>query len=179
MPAAPTQIKCVRALSPSPNLKREMDTGARPRYGAGVIASLVAEAVFIAIVMMASWLRGTDPWMVTRMPGSFLLGPDAVRPPGFEPGDVLIGMLAHLGLGILVGLLYAALRPRLGVSPVAGGLITGGILYALGFWILPLAFPEWLAPFSLPPMEKMLEAVTHAVYGWVFGVVFARLTRVG
>lgn len=131
------------------------------------------------MVMVVAWLRGMDPWMVTRMPGSFLLGPDAVRPPGFEPGDVVIGMLAHLGLGILVGLLYAALRPRLGVSPVAGGLITGGILYALGFWILPLAFPEWLSPFWLPPTEKMLEAVTHAVYGWVFGVVFARLTGIG
>lgn len=156
-----------------------MDTRVRPLYGAGVTASLVAEAVFIVMVMMVSRLRGKDPWRVTRMPGSFALGPDAVRPPGFVPEDVLIGMLTHLWLGVLVGLVYAALRPRLGVSPVAGGLITGGILYALGFWILPLTFPEWLSPFWLPATEKLLQVVAHAVYGWVFGVAFARLAGVG
>jgi hypothetical protein len=157
----------------------EMERRIRPHYLAGVAASLAAEVVFIAMVMMVSWLRGKDPWMVTRMPGSFVLGPDAVRPPGFEPGDVLIGMLAHLLLGVLVGLIYAALRPRLGVSPVAGGLITGGILYALGFWILPVLFPGWLSPFWLPPTEKVLQVVAHAVYGWVFGMAFARFARVG
>lgn len=152
-----------------------MDTRAHPHYRAGVAASLIAEAVFIAMVMMVSWVRGRDPWMVTRMPGSILSGPDAVKPPGFVPGDVIIGMLSHLWLGILVGLIFALLRPRLGVSPVVGGLITGGVLYALGFWILPLAFPEWLSPFWLPPTEKVLELFAHAVYGWVFGTAFARL----
>lgn len=151
----------------------------RPRYRAGVAASLIAEVVFIAMVMMVSWFRGQDPWMVTRMPGSFILGPDAVRPPGFEPMDVLIGMLAHLSLVVLVGLTYAALLPRVGVSPVVGGLITGGVLYALGFWILPLSFPQWLAPFWLPPVGRALQAMAHAVYGWVFGAAFARLARTG
>lgn len=117
--------------------------------------------------------------MVTRVPGSFILGPDAVHPPGFEPSDVLIGMLTHLCLSVLVGLVYAASLPRVGVSPVAGGFITGGVLYVLGFWILPLSFPQWLAPFWLPPMGRALQAVAHAVYGWAFGTAFARLARTG
>lgn len=149
----------------------------RPQYGAGVAASLLAEAVFITMVMIVSWFRGQDPWMVTRVPGSFILGPDAVQPPGFEPTDVLIGMLAHLSLAVLVGLIYAALLPRIGVSPIAGGLITGAVLYALGFWILPLTFPQWLAPFWLPSVGRALQAVAHAVYGWAFGAAFARLAR--
>lgn len=141
-------------------------------YRSGVLASLVAEAVFIGTVMMISAARGMDPWMVTRVPGSFVLGPSATQPPGFVPGDVLIGMLMHLGLGILVGLIYATLLPRLGLSPVVGGLITAAILYALGFWVLPLVFPRWLAPFWLPPTGRLLQAVAHAVYGGVFGLTY-------
>lgn len=129
----------------------------------------------MAMVAMVSWLRGMDPWMVTRVPGSFFLGPAAVQPPGFVPWDVLIGLLMHLSLGILVGLIYTALLPRVGVSPVAGGLIAGAMLYVLGFWLLPLLFPVWLAPFWLPPMGKILQAVAHAVYGVVFGLAYRRL----
>ena len=147
------------------------------RYRDGVVASLVAEAVFIAMVMMVSWIRGMDPWMVTRVPASFLVGSGAVQPPGFIPDDVLLGMLTHLWLAILVGLIYAAVLPRLGLSPVVGGLMAAALLYALGFWVLPLLFPVWLSPFWLPPMGKMLQVVAHAVYGWVFGIAFSRLAR--
>lgn len=151
----------------------------RPDYRAGVAASLIAEAVFMLMVSMASLLRRMDPWMATRMLGSLLLGPGAVQPPGFVPGDVLIGLLMHLGLGMLVGVIYAALLPRLGISPVAGGLITGAVLYVLGFWVLPLLFPAWLAPFWLPPLEKAMQAVAHVVYGLVFGYAYRWLGSAG
>lgn len=147
----------------------------RPRYGAGVAASLAAEAVFIGMVAMVAALRDRDPWMVTRVPASFLLGPEAIRPHGFVAGDVLIGLLTHLWLATLVGLVYAAVLPRLRISPVMGGLIAAAVLYALGFWILPLAFPVRLAPFWLPPTGRALQAGAHAVYGVVFGFVFGAL----
>lgn len=144
----------------------------RTSFKAGVAASLVAEAVFIGVEMLVGWLRGKDPWMVTRVPGSFLLGPAATRPSGFVAGDVLLGLTTHLALAIIVGLAYAALLPRLGLSPVVGGLVTAAILYALGFWTLPLLFPHWLAPFWLPPMGRALQALAHAIYGVVFGWSF-------
>lgn len=149
----------------------------RPDYRAGVGASLMAEVIFIIMVAVVALVRGRDPWMVTRVPGSFLLGPAAVEPPGFVPSDVLIGMLMHLWLGILVGLVYAALIPRLRLSPVVGGLIAGALLYALGFWLLPQLFPERLAPFWLPPTGRALQAMAHAVYGLVLGYAYGRLLR--
>lgn len=143
-----------------------------------MLASLTAEAVFMVMVAMVALIRRNDPWMVTRVPASLLLGPDAVQPPGPVPGDVALGLLMHLLLGILVGVLYAVLLPRLGVSPVVGGLIAGGVLYAFGFWVLPLLFPTWLAPFWLPPTGRALQAMAHAVYGWVFGAAYSWLHHV-
>lgn len=160
----------------APPTQRSPRSAGGPSYSAGVAASLIAEAVFVAMVAMVSALRGMDPWMVTRMPGSFLLGPDAVQPPGFVSGDVLVGMMMHLWLGILVGLIYAALLPRLGLSPLTGGLLAGAVLYLLGFWLLPLLFPFWLSPFWLPPTDRALQAMAHAVYGVVFGTAYRRLT---
>lgn len=129
----------------------------------------------MSIVAVVSLARGKDPWAVVRMPATFLVGPAAVEPPGLVAGDVLLGVLGHLWMGVLIGLIFAALLPRLGISPITGGLITGAVLYVLGFWVLPLLFPQWLAPFWLPPADKVLEAVTHGLYGLVFGISFKRL----
>lgn len=145
-----------------------------PAYGAGVAASLLGEVVFMAMVAGTAALRGNDPWTVVRVPASFLFGPEAVQPPGFVTGEVAVGLLMHLLLGIIVGLAYAALLPRLRVSPVAGGLIAGGVLYALGFWLLPQLFPDWLSPFWLPPEGRALQAGAHVVYGLVFGLAYRR-----
>lgn len=139
-------------------------------------ASLIAEAVFTVMVAMVSMMRGMDPWRVVRMPASFVFGPSAVDPPGLVPGDVLIGLSMHLWLGIAVGLTYALLLPRLGVSPLLGGLIAGAVLYGMGFWALPLLFPTWLSPFWLPPTGRVLQAAAHVVYGVVFGLTYRRLT---
>jgi hypothetical protein len=148
---------------------------AHPQYAVGVAASLVAEVVFILMVAGVTFLRGKDPWMVVKVPESFLLGPAAVHPGGFVLGDILLGLFMHLLLGILVGLLYAALLPQLGLSPLAGGLLTAVLLYGLGFWILPLIFSQWLAPFWLPPLGKVLQLIAHAVYGVVLGAAFRKL----
>lgn len=149
----------------------------QPDYRAGVAAALIAEAAFVMMVAGVALARGRDPWMVTRVPGSFVLGPAAVHPPGFIPGDVLIGLLMHLWLGILVGVVYAALLPRLGSSPMEGGLVAGALLYGVGFWLLPQLLPVWLAPFWLPSTGRALQAVAHAFYGLVLGYAYARSQR--
>lgn len=77
----------------------------------------------------------------------------------------------------LIGGVYAALLPRLSVDPLVGGLITGGVLHALGFWILPQLFPTWLGPFRLPPMARLLQALAHAVYGMTLGYTFRHLEK--
>ncbi len=147
------------------------------RTGAGIAAALIAELAFMVMVAIVSLLRGMDPWMVVRVPASFLIGPDAVAPQGFVPGDVLLGLGMHAAMAVVVGILYARLLPRLGVSAVTGGIIAAAVLYVLGFWLLPLLFPVWLAPFWLPPMGKALQAMAHLTYGVVFGLFYRWLSR--
>jgi len=148
----------------------------RPRYGAGVAASLVAELVFILATMPVLALLGRDIWAVVRMPAALVAGPAVMQPPGWVSGDIMLGLAMHAGLAVLVGVLYAMLLPRVGVSPIVGGLIAGAVLYVLGFLVLPAIFPQWLAPFRVPPLIHVVEVVMHAVYGVVFGWTYDRLT---
>jgi len=149
----------------------------RPRYGAGIGASLVAEAAFILSTMPILAAMGKDAWAVVRMPAALVAGPEVMRPPGWVPGDILLGLAMHIGLAIVVGVLYAILLPRLGVTAITGGLIAGAALYVLGFLVLPVLFPEWLAPFRVPPVMHLVEIVMHAVYGLVFGWSYRRMSR--
>lgn len=115
-----------------------------PRYGAGVLASLVAEAAFIVLVMALALIRGKDPWHVARTLGSLVIGPEAIHPPGFVLGDVALGLFMHVTLGTLVGLIYAAVLSRMKLSPIEGELIAGTVLWLMGSWVLPGLFPNWL-----------------------------------
>lgn len=44
--------------------------------------------------------------------------------------------------------------------------MTGGVLYALGSYILPATLGAWVEPMKKPPREKAMTAVTHAIYAW-------------
>lgn len=152
-------------------------TGAQqPRYAAGIGASLIAEAAFIVLTVPVLAAMGRDIWAVVRMPAALVAGPPVMEPPGWVPADVLLGLSMHVGLGIVVGIFYALLLPRLALAPIIGGLLAGGLLYLIGFLLLPGIFPDWLAPFRVPPVMHAVEVLLHAVYGAVFGFAYLRLS---
>ncbi len=142
------------------------------RYGAGIGASLVAEAAFILGMMLILAAMGKDALAVVRLPAVMVVGPDAMLPQGWELLDVVLGGTMHVGMSILVGILYAVLVPRSGVSALAAGLMTGAALYVVGFLVLPSLFPGWLAPFRMSPVMHLVQIVMHAIYGIVFGRLY-------
>jgi hypothetical protein len=148
-----------------------------PDYTAGIVASLVAETAFVGVMMGLMAAHGKDPWKPTRASASLVFGPEVAEPPGFVPADVVRGLSMHVTYSMLAGELYAVLLPRLKLTPVQGGLVTGGVFYALGSYILPGAFPEWVAPMKKSLKEKVMTAVVHAFYGVVFGLAYGALTE--
>jgi hypothetical protein len=150
---------------------------ARQDYGSAVAASLIAEGAFVALTMGLMAARGNDPWKPTRASASLVFGPEVARPAGFVPGGVALGLGMHVAYSVVAGGAYAALRPRLGLSPVPAGLVTGGVVYALGSFIVPAALGSWVEPMKKSKKEKGMAALTHAFYGVVFGLANDRLSR--
>lgn len=152
-------------------------TSLRADYGAGITASLIAETAFVALMMGLMTARGKDAWKPTRASASLVFGPGVAEPPGFVPADVARGLSMHVTYSVIAGGLYAALLPRLRLTPTQGGLVTGGVLYALGSYILPAMLGEWVEPMNKSPKEKVMTAMTHAFYGVVFGLAYRELTK--
>ena len=146
-------------------------------YREGITASLVAEAAFTAVMMGLMAARGKDPWKPTRASASLVFGPGVAEPPGFVPGDVARGLTMHVMYSVIAGAMYAALLPRLRLTPVQGGLVTAGVLYALGSYILPATLDDWVEPMKKSTKEKAMTAVTHAFYGVVFGLAYREPTK--
>lgn len=149
----------------------------RGDYRAGITASLVAETAFVGLMMGLMAARGKDPWKITRASASLVFGPEVAEPSGFVPADVARGLTMHVTYSVIAGALYTALLPRLRLSPVQGGLVTGAVLYALGSYILPAALGDWVEPMKKSPKEKAMTALTHAFYGVVFGLAYQQLIR--
>ena len=149
----------------------------RPNLRAGITASLVAETAFLALMMGLMAGRGKDPWKITRASASLVFGPSVAEPPGFVPGDGARGLSMHVIYSVIAGGIYAALLPKLRLTPVQGGLVTAGMLYALGSYILPATLGDWVEPMKKSPKEKAMTAVTHAFYGVVFGMAYDQLTK--
>ena len=161
-------------MSTSLSPRRRERNRRSPRYAAAIAASLVAETAFVALMMALMAARGKDPWKITRASASLVFGPEVAEPRGFVPGDVARGLSMHVTYSMIAGGLYAALLPRLRLTPVQGGLVTGGVLYALGSYILPATLGDWVEPMKKSPKEKAMTAVTHAFYGVVFGLAYKK-----
>lgn len=83
----------------------------------------------------------------------------------------------HVIYSAIAGVLYAALLPRLRLTPVQGGLLTGGVLYGLGSYVLPAALGDWVEPMMKSPKEKAMTAVTHAFYRVMLGLAYEQLSK--
>ena len=100
----------------------------QPKYREGITASLVVETAFTAVMMGLMAARGKDPWKPTRASASLVFGPGVAESPRFVPEDVAKGLSVHVTYSVIAGGLYAALLPRLRLTPFQGGLVTGGVL---------------------------------------------------
>ena len=164
-------------MGSSTRRNRRSETGQSVHYTAGVVASLFAEVVFTVLGVAISALRNEDVWSTVKMPGTLVLGSDRTQTGSLLTSEIGVGILVHVLLAVLVGMIYSALLPHLRISPISGGVATGLILYLLGLWILPAAFPHWLSSWRVPLIDLLIELGTHAIYGVVFGMTYSSLVR--
>jgi hypothetical protein len=115
----------------------------------GAIAGIVAGIVFAAFEMIASaFMMGAGAFfMPLRMIGAILLGPDAL-----DPGYSLVtagvaGVVVHMILAIIYGVIFGEIATVLRGSTafIAAASFFGLALWLINFYVIaPLAFPWFL-----------------------------------
>jgi len=84
-------------------------------------------------------------------------------------------LVAHGGYGLLCGVAYHFLRPRLPNQPAQAGLLFGGMVWSVSYLgLLPaLDLYPWPDEDATPRLAVMIAA--HAVYGATLAAVVQRL----
>jgi hypothetical protein len=154
-----------------PRARHELPAEVRAAdYRAGLLAGLAA-GVAMSFVMMAltTFMMNMGPWAAPKMAWSLVAGKEAIRP-GFETVPVMAGMIVHLGLSALFGLVFAWLGSIVPLGDVALGIVYGFGLYVTNIVVVPQLLPGW-AGHMYPPngMMHVMSALEHAFFGLVLG----------
>lgn len=133
----------------------------------GVIAGVVAGIVFAAFEMLTSALMmgAAAFFMPLRMIGAIALGPEALDPGYSIQTAGLAGVIVHVILSIVYGVVFAELATMLRgpAAFVMGGAAFGLALWLVNFYVIaPMAFPWFLES------SPLVQFVGHTFF---FGMV--------
>lgn len=148
-------------------------------WTAAAVSGFAAGAVLMVLDLLWSAVFNPDgPWRTSHMIAPIFTGGGAPGTSGygFSIGVVAIALATHYALGIVFGLVMAALlvQFRLESSPgmaLVAGATLGAALYLINFELLARFFP-WLV--ALRGVETL---AAHVVFGIVAALLYCRLKR--
>lgn len=146
---------------------------ARPDIRAGVLAGLIAGAVFMMMEMGLVALTGGSPWGPPRMIAAIAMGEGVLPPPAsFDLMIVMVAMVIHFLLSALLGIVWALLGGRFGLGlALLVGAVFGLVVYAVNFYGMTAVFP-WFAM-----ARGWVAIVSHAAFGLVLAAAYPSLRR--
>src|SRR5919204_1443541 len=154
---------------------RRIDTGWWVKHG--IIGGIVGAIGMMLAEMIIAAGMGMDAFMPPRMIAGILLGPSAMEPSTPLMTAAPVGMLLHLVLSIIYGLIFAwivsvvpALRSTVGV--IVGASLFGLLLWLINFYVIaPPAGWGWF-PTQANPVQQFVAHVFG--FGTVLGVYLDR-----
>ncbi|MFC5520364.1 hypothetical protein [Polaromonas jejuensis] len=148
-----------------------------PDWSAAAVAGLAAGAILMVLELFWSTLASSgSPWAASHMIAAIVMGPGVLQSSDFSLQIVAVALVAHYVLGIVFGLVLAAIiapfRGDSGVAVVAlAGAVFGAVLYLLNFYGMVHFFPwfaEWRGAATL---------VIHLIFGVAAALLYWKLER--
>jgi hypothetical protein len=155
--------------------------GRRPDWIAAAVAGFLAGAVLMVLeavwtLMVGNAVGNGDPWLTSRMLAAMVLGSGVLERTGFSLGIVVLALVIHYLLGILFGLVLAALvtefhgEGRPGAMETIGA-VFGALLYLFNFYLMSYAFP-WFVQ-----MRGWATFMAHLIFGISAALLYWKLAR--
>ncbi len=139
-------------------------------------ASVIAAIVFLMAEMaMVALIEGQSPFGPPRMMAAIVMGRDVLPPPAtFDLAIMMVAMMVHLGLSMVLGIVWGLVHSALGLSKwVAVGVaaVFGLLLYVVNFYGFTALFP-W---FEMA--RGTVSAVGHAIFGIALAWAYSGYVR--
>ncbi len=142
--------------------------------GGGIVAGIIGGAVLAIVLLVGAVASGQDIWLGMKGAAAPFLGERAMQP-GFDPGAVALGVLAHFAVSIVWGVLFAAVA--YGASKavtVFAGLVWGVVVwFGMYYVVLPIAGLSQMAQET--PLGMAI--LTHLIFGLAVGIGFLPFQR--
>jgi len=141
---------------------------------AGPVAGIVGGLVMAAFLVFAAVAQGMEPLAALEPMGATFRDAEAR---GGGAGPVLYGVLLHLAVSALVGLLFAMVLPR-DLAPGSAGVICVG----LAFMVMGI-MTSAIVPAVNPTLQARFRelggswVIAHALFGFTVGYACQRIRR--
>lgn len=149
-----------------------------PDWLVAAVSGLAAGAVLMVLdLLWSTFVGGGGPWRTSRMIAPIFVGPESLSSdPGFSVGAVAIALATHYVLGVVFGLVMAAIMAPFNLDATMGralstGAVFGLALYLINFYVVTSVF-HWLAE-----LRGWDTVAAHLVFGVVAAVLYHKLRR--
>lgn len=150
-----------------------------PDWLVAAVSGFAAGAVLMVLdLLWSSFVVGGGPWRTSYMIAPIFVGPESLSSSdrGFSVGVVAIALATHYALGVVFGLVMAAIMARFNFDATTGralstGAVFGVALYLINFYVVASVF-YWLA--QLRGWETL---AAHLVFGVVAALLYHKLRR--
>lgn len=145
-----------------------------PDWTAAAVSGFVAGAVLMVLDLLWSALTGVSPWITSHRIAAIMMGPEALQSTAFDVWVVAAALLTHYVLGIVFGMVMAAVIAPFHFDSSVGmvllvGAVFGFALYLLNFYGMVAVFP-WFAE-----MRGWATLVAHLIFGMVTAYMYLKL----
>jgi hypothetical protein len=114
---------------------------------------------------------GGNGWVMMRLFGSIILGPEVLAPPAtFHALSFVVGLMIHFLLSLVFTSVLAIVTHRWGlITGIILGILFGWALYLINIYTLTLFFPWFMV------MKHPIFLIAHLLFGAVAGGVYEML----
>ena len=150
-----------------------------PDWLVAAVSGFAAGAVLMVLdLLWSSFVVGDGPWRTSHMIAPIFAGPESLQSSGykFSFGVVAMALATHYALGIVFGLVMAALMAPLSLDATNGralltGAVFGFVLYLINFYGVAAVLP-WLAD-----LRGWATLAAHLVFGMAAALLYRKFQR--
>lgn len=151
----------------------------KPDWPAAAVSGFAAGAILMVLDLLWSLVTtGSGPWATSHKIAAAVMGPEVADASTFDAGVVAVALAAHYALGILSGIVLAAVSVPLRLDESAGKAIVSGAVFGLGVYLVNFhGFANVLPWFA--EMRGFATLTAHLVFGVAIALLYRRLGRRG
>lgn len=148
-----------------------------PDWTVAAVSGFVAGAAAMVLELLwASLAVGISPWGITHKVAAIVMGAGTAQGADFSLGVVAAALGTHYVLGIVFGLILAAIIAPFHFDSSAGMVLAVGALFGLALYLLNfygmVRFFPWFAD-----MRGWATLVTHLIFGMVAAFMYFKMER--